>query len=258
MSTNAAPSTSAPRHVEREKLYTDAMYRHQYVTAFIDFGEADVAAIKASAKYIGPLLPAIVDAVYDRLFAFDITKAHFTKKQNEQFDATENRDKIVDDLSKLNLEADAVAIRKGHLTRYLKKLVTADYADPAFFAYLDRVGWIHLKNPAKKSTINVEYVHINALFGWLHGFVASTVAKIDEIDNETKAAVLGAWSKLLWIQNDLFAKYYVRDGEEIPDSVSAKAAAAFHSGDAVNSHSIPEKPKTMVGSLLGSFWGSSA
>jgi Protoglobin len=55
----AAP---VPKNIERTRLYTDLMYRFQYVSGFMDFGGTDIAAIRASAKIIAPLVPAVVDA----------------------------------------------------------------------------------------------------------------------------------------------------------------------------------------------------
>lgn len=63
-------------HIDRQKLYTDLMYRFQYVSKFIGFGEEDIAAIKGAAGFVGPLVPTIVDTVYKKLFSFDITKVN--------------------------------------------------------------------------------------------------------------------------------------------------------------------------------------
>lgn len=38
-----------------------------------------------------------------------------------------------------------------------------------------------------------------------------------------------ALSKVIWIQNDLFAKWYVRDGDEFTGNVSAAAPSTTHS-----------------------------
>ena len=81
------------------------------------------------------------------------------------------------------------------------------------------MGRIHTDTPGKKSRINVEYIHINALFAWLHGFLVQTVDSLPELqgDAKTRAGTLAAFSKLLWIQNDFFARYYVKDGVDVVD-----------------------------------------
>ncbi|KAI9017706.1 Protoglobin-domain-containing protein, partial [Gaertneriomyces semiglobifer] len=185
------------------RLYTDVQYRFQYVASFANFGEEDIKYIKASAPIVAPLVPAIVDAVYDQLFQFDITKAHFLPRM-AGFEG-----KVEGDLDHLNVGSEAIKFRKGFLSNYLKKLVTGSY-DENFVKYLDWVGKIHIDTPDKKSKINVEYIHCNALFAWLHGFLAETLDAHPDLqaDPVARSKTLAAFSKLLWIQNDLFAKYY--------------------------------------------------
>ncbi|KAI9351423.1 Protoglobin-domain-containing protein [Obelidium mucronatum] len=196
------------RQVDRERLYTDLQYRFEYVSEFIGFDETDIAAVKGAAPLITPLVPVIIDAVYDHLFSFDITKEIFLQR-NYGFHGS-----LPKSLDGLTPESDQIKFRKDFLGKYLVKLVTAEY-DAKFVAYLDRVGRIHTSTPDKKSRVNVEYVHINGLFGWLHGFIAETVDSLPELQGADMAAkrakVLGAFSKLLWIQNDFFAMYYLRD-----------------------------------------------
>ncbi|KAI8616393.1 Protoglobin-domain-containing protein [Chytriomyces sp. MP71] len=185
--------------VDRDKLYTDLTYRFKYVSQFVGFDETDIAAIKGAAPLIAPLVPTIVDAVYEHLFSFDITKVSMATMLP---------------LTELTTEDDQIKFRKDFLGKYLVKLVTAEY-DAAFVSYLDRVGRIHTNTPGKKSRINVEYIHCNALFGWLHGFLAETIDKLPELQDvpEVRAKTLGAFSKLLWIQNDFFSMYYLRESE---------------------------------------------
>ncbi|TFK62893.1 hypothetical protein BDN72DRAFT_902847 [Pluteus cervinus] len=196
-------------HVEREKLYTDTVYRFTYVAKFVDFGADDVAAIKATAPIVAPLVPAIVDAVYEKLFSFDITKQVFMPR-NDGF-----KGNTATSFEDLTLTHDQIKFRKDFLSRYLLKLVSADYTNTSFISYLDWVGRIHTDSPKKKSRINVEYIHINALFGWLNGFLIEALE--DKVEETERARTLSAYSKLLWIQNDLFARYYVKDGAEFAE-----------------------------------------
>ncbi|KAJ3068059.1 hypothetical protein HDU98_008783 [Podochytrium sp. JEL0797] len=198
--------------VDRERLYTDLMYRFGYVSKFVDFNESDIAAIKNAAPLIAPLVPVIVDAVYDHLFQFDLTKEIFLQKG----DGFNPHVHMPSNLNELTVESEQIKFRKDFLGKYLVKLVTAEY-DAKFVQYLDRVGRIHTNTPGKKSRINVEYIHCNALFGWLHGFLAETIDNLPQLQGPEVAAVraktLGAFSKLLWIQNDFFAMYYMRESE---------------------------------------------
>ncbi|KAJ3036600.1 hypothetical protein HK097_003787 [Rhizophlyctis rosea] len=204
---------STIKRIDRDRLYTDTLYRFQYVCDFADFGAEDIAYIKGAAPLVAPLVPTIVDAVYVKLFGFDITKATFLNR-NEGFKGA-----METSIEDLNVNSDVIKFRKDFLSKYLVKLVTAEY-DANFVKYLDWVGRIHTDTPGKKSRINVEYIHINALFAWLHGFLAQTLDSLPELQSDSKkrAGTIAAFSKLLWIQNDLFARYYVKDGVDVRDS----------------------------------------
>ena len=71
--------------VDKDRLYTDVTYRFTYVASFLGFKEDDAAALKASAPLVAPLVPTIVDAVYDKLFSFDITKVRITEINDNNF-----------------------------------------------------------------------------------------------------------------------------------------------------------------------------
>ncbi|KAJ3027998.1 UNVERIFIED_CONTAM: hypothetical protein HDU68_002680 [Siphonaria sp. JEL0065] len=206
--------------VDRDRLYTDLMYRFQYVSQFVGFDETDIKAIKDAAPLIAPLVPVIVDAVYDHLFSFNLTKEIFLQR-GDGFHGH-----MPSNLNDLTLESEQIKFRKDFLGKYLVKLVTAEY-DAKFVAYLDRVGKIHTTTPDKKSKINVEYIHCNALFGWLHGFLAETVDSLPALQGPgataARAKTLAAFSKLLWIQNDFFAMYYLRDSEVFRGNKPAKS-----------------------------------
>ncbi|KAJ1562220.1 hypothetical protein HK096_000913 [Nowakowskiella sp. JEL0078] len=202
------------QNIERDRLYTDLVYRFNYVAGFIGFGEDDNKSIHDSAALLAPLVPSVVDAVYDKLFSYDITKKVFATRM-DQF-----KGKVIEDANRLTLTSDQIKFRKGHLSKYLVKLVTADY-DEKFIKYLDKVALIHLKSDIKETLINVEYIHINALMGYVESVLLGAISDLP-LSAEVKKATIVAFSKLLWIQNDLFAQYYVRDGNELPDSLAVK------------------------------------
>ncbi|TFK62895.1 hypothetical protein BDN72DRAFT_803781 [Pluteus cervinus] len=236
-------------HIEREKLYKDTAYRFTYVAKFVDFGPDDIAAIKASAPIVAPLVPVIVDAVYERLFSFDITKQVFLPR-NQGF--TGSTAATLDDLS---LTHDQIKFRKDFLRQYLVKLVSSDYTSPGFVSYLDWVGRIHTDTPKKKSRINVEYIHINALFGWLNGFLIEALE--GKLEGTAKAKTLSAFSKLLWIQNDLFARYYVKDGAEFSGGDNADRGVGGLVQRWLGKHVIPVVVAQLaVIVVLGTTWAS--
>lgn len=98
---------------------------------------------------------------------------------------------------------------------YLVKLVsTSDFSPSApFWTYLDKVGLMHtgkagFKHREKKPELRVEFIHMGALLGYVLNLVIGATMALD-IDTETKSRVILALNKVLWIQNDLFARHYI-------------------------------------------------
>jgi hypothetical protein len=128
----------------------------------------------------------------------------------------------VDDMQTLDLNSEQMEFRKNMLTQYFTKLVTGEY-DEAFVRSLDHVGRIHRNLKRKKSGINVEYIHINALFGFVCAGLMGAILDAG-LPKEAEKATVVAFTKLLWLQNDFFgndaeyinlaAKYYVREAKE--------------------------------------------
>eukprot|EP01122_Echinamoeba_exundans_P014942 TRINITY_DN68_c0_g1_i1.p2 TRINITY_DN68_c0_g1~~TRINITY_DN68_c0_g1_i1.p2 ORF type:complete len:182 (+),score=62.06 TRINITY_DN68_c0_g1_i1:239-784(+) len=175
------------------------------------FGEEDIKTIKACAAHVAPLVPSVVAAVYVKLFSFDVTKKYFVHR-NDGFEG----DMGQLTLEKLTLEHDQIKFRKDMLSKYLVKLVTAEY-DFAFIQYLDRVGKIHTNKMGNKK-LQIDYLYVNALFGYVEDVLISAIMDLP-VDNDTKKAALRAFNKILWIQNDLMVRHYLPD-----DGVTVEAA----------------------------------
>ena len=54
----------------------------------------------------------------------------------------------------------------------------------------------------KKPGLRVEYIHIGILLGYVMDALLGAVIAHPELDTETKSAVLRAFNKVIWIQND--------------------------------------------------------
>ncbi|ORZ03996.1 Protoglobin-domain-containing protein [Syncephalastrum racemosum] len=201
------------QHIDSDKLYSDSKYRFDYVAGFMDFGQDDIDAIKAVADKVKPLAPVVVDAVYEKLFKYDVTKKHFLPK-NEGFEG-----KTANSLEELTLDHPQIKFRKDFLSKYLNKLLSGPY-DERMLRYLDWVAKIHTDTPEKKSKINVDYIHINALLGYVETTLVGGIHSLN-LDKETELKALAAFNKLLWIQNDYFAKYYMRDHSAAQEVASA-------------------------------------
>ncbi|KAJ2816816.1 hypothetical protein IWW50_006366 [Coemansia erecta] len=191
------------KHIDHDRLYTDLQYRYDYVSEFIGFTTEDQDLIHKSGSVVAGLVPTIVDAVYDRLFNYDITWEHFSQDQ-EGLDASKQG------VGQVTMGSEVIKFRKTMLTKYLKKLVTSEW-NLSYLKYLDWVGHIHTTTPLKKSSINVEYIHCNALLGYVASVVVGALQKCTEWDDDTRDKIVNAYNKFFWLQNDLFSRYYVKE-----------------------------------------------
>lgn len=68
------------------------------------------------------------------------------------------------------------------------------------------------KHREKRPELRVEYIHMSALLGYVVDIVIGAVMGMneDQADAATKTKVLRALNKVIWIQNDLFARHYVK------------------------------------------------
>src|SRR5262245_47510975 len=124
------------KHIDEPRLESDLGYRFGYLTEFMGFGSDDIAAIHAAAPHLAPLVPTLVDAVYEKLFGYDATSRHFVPRQSGYEGAVPNN------IEELSHTHEMIQFRKQHLGRYLVALVTRDY-DAKLVGYLDMVGKMH-------------------------------------------------------------------------------------------------------------------
>lgn len=104
-------------HYDEKLIYTDPTYRFKYLAEFCDFGKADVDALHQAAPVVDPLVPAIVDAVYEKLLHFDTTKSVFLQR-NDGYNG-----KMVTKLEDLKWDDPQLGFRKDFLAKYV--LITA-------------------------------------------------------------------------------------------------------------------------------------
>lgn len=70
------------------------------------------------------------------------------------------------------------------------------------------------KHREKRQDLKVDYIHMGALLGFVVDIVIKAVLEMD-VGNEVKGDVLRAFNKVVWIQNDLMARWYIDAGEEV-------------------------------------------
>lgn len=187
------------KKIDEPRLESDLGYRFQYLAEFTGFGPDDIALIHAAAGKLAPLVPALVDAVYDKLYTYDATWRHFLPRQFGYEGATPMR------LEDLTMDHPQIAFRKQHLGRYLAALVTKPY-DGKMAGYLDMVGKIHTDKAGSKE-LYIPLVQMNALMGFVADAFNATIFTLG-LDRETEIKAVRAFSKLLWIQNDLIVRHY--------------------------------------------------
>jgi hypothetical protein len=187
------------RHIDEERLEEDVNYRVGYVSEFMGFGPDDVAAIHGAAGHLAPLVPMLVDAVYDKLFSYDATKRHFVPRQS----GYEGR--LPQSLESLTQEHEMIQFRKQHLARYLAALVTRPY-DGKMIGYLDMVGKIHTPK-AGSPELDVPLVQMNALMGFVADALTNVIFSLG-LAREAEIRTVRAFGKLLWLQNDLITRHY--------------------------------------------------
>jgi hypothetical protein len=165
----------------------------------MNLGEVDIAAIHATAPRLAPLVPGLVDAVYDQLQRYDATWRHFVPRQSGYEGA------LPSSVEGLGMDHDVIRFRKQHLGRYLAALVTRGY-DDKMVAYLDMVGKMHTPR-AGGTELVVPLVQMNALMGFVSDALSKTILDLG-LPREEEVQTLRAFGKLLWIQNDLINRHY--------------------------------------------------
>ncbi|KAG6901124.1 hypothetical protein C0995_000373 [Termitomyces sp. Mi166 len=169
--------------------------RIAYLRDFIGFTKADVDALHAAAPVVGPLVPTVVDTVYEKLLGFDITAKAFVPRQTGYTGVAPAR------LEDLSMDHPQIRFRKDFLAEYCKKLVTMDYEKESTWEYLNKVGLMHtgvagFKHREKKPGLRVEYIHCGILLGYVEDILVNAVATHPDLDLSTKTAVIRAVNKV--------------------------------------------------------------
>lgn len=194
------------KRIDEARLETDLAYRFGYLAEFMGFSPEDIAAIHGAASHLAPLVPALVDAVYVKLFTYDATKRHFVPRQSGY------EGDVPTSVETLEMDHEQIQFRKQHLGRYLTKLVTAPY-DGKMLNYLDNVGKIHTPK-AGSPDLDVPLVQMNALMGFVSDALIATIQGLG-LDRALETRTIRAFCKLLWLQNDLITRHYQESREAL-------------------------------------------
>lgn len=66
----------------------------------------------------------------------------------------------------------------------------------------------------REHPLHVEYIHIGVCLSFIQDTFTEAILSHPRLQLSRKIALVKAMGKVIWIQNDLFAKWYVRDGQE--------------------------------------------
>ncbi|KAI0486874.1 Protoglobin-domain-containing protein [Xylaria cf. heliscus] len=184
------------KHIDRKDLYTNLETRIQYLHSFLDFSSRDIEALITGSKYIKALIPALVNIVYHKLLQYDITARAFQTRSTSYEGPV---DVTLTDNSPIILH------RKTFLRAYLNKLCS-DPSTMEFWYYLDKVGMMHVGR-GREHPLHIEYVHIGACLSFIQDTLTEALLSHPRLRMEKKVALVKALGKVIWIQNDLFAKW---------------------------------------------------
>jgi len=109
--------------IDKARLGTDLIYRVEFLRKFIGFTKEDGEALNRAAPLVVPLAKTVVDAVYDHLFSFTVTKEPFLQR-NHGFEGP-----LPTSLQDLTTDSEQIIFRKKFLQVYSTKLFTAKYED---------------------------------------------------------------------------------------------------------------------------------
>ncbi|CAE6467935.1 unnamed protein product, partial [Rhizoctonia solani] len=93
------------QHVDAHVINTDLQARVDYLVKFIEFGPEDADALHGATPIVKPLVGAAVDAVYEKLFSFDITRVTFMTR-NTGFTG-----KLSEKLEEINHDSEQIKFR---------------------------------------------------------------------------------------------------------------------------------------------------
>jgi hypothetical protein len=129
------------------------------------FGAEDAEHLRRSAEYLGPLVPMVLDALYDHLLSLPQTRGFF--------------------------ETQDIQHRKQSLVSWIARTIEGPH-DGQYWDYLVRVGKVH-------RDYGIPYYQMVHLIGWVQGTIASALLGSDRPEKEAEA---GAWIKMRTAQLD--------------------------------------------------------
>mgnify|MGYP001036894678 CR=1 FL=1 len=194
-------------HIDKALLNSNLRYRFDYLSKFLNFTSEDIHTLNSFAPVLFPHIQSIVETVYKKLYSFDITKQYFILRNQdfESFACSHDKD--------THAMSAQTEFRKDMLSVYLKSILIQTEWNDTFLQFLSSVGELH-GNKRNFRSINVDYIHINMLLGYLEHSIIDTILNQDEIDVKKRRAAIKAINKFFWIQNNFFTMHYGKSSIE--------------------------------------------
>lgn len=217
-------------HVDAARLRDDLHYRVEYLKHFIDWSEVDRLALRAAVPHLSCTIPGIVDAIYRKLLSSDITSRQFSQLDRAEVEALP---------SETRESAALILHSKKIISSWILTLFQCE-DDDAFWHYLDSVGRAHVSQPGHTSSpgidhtekrgrrqpLHVDYIHNGMLLGHISDIVFEFILAVPGFDFVMRRQCARSFNKLMWLQNDLFARHYDwREGESHQAVVDIAQAA---------------------------------
>ena len=169
------------------------------------------------AKYVKALIPAVVNIVYKKLLQYDITARAFQTR------STSFKGPLDDTPTE---ESPQILHRKLFLRGYLNKLCS-DPTKMEFWEYLDKVGYVRESvygifaykvhrmmhvGLGRTHPLHIEYIHLGACLSFIQDIMTEAILSHPKLPLPRKISLVKALGKIIWIQNDLMAKWHIREG----------------------------------------------
>lgn len=74
-------------------------------------------------------------------------------------------------------------------------------------------------NQARQIPVFVEYVFLNVCLGYIQDIALDAIMSLPDLSDRKKVNLVRALTKIIWIQNDLFARYHVTEPEKPIETV---------------------------------------
>lgn len=167
-------------------IASSGIARFDFLADFVGFTDEDWETLRASVRFIAPLLPAILDRLYDHLLDYDDTRRVFLGSRGE-------------------IDPAYMALRKEHLTEWFLETAGAAAQRERFATYLTHIGRIHTSQEGDDSR-SVPPRYIVALMGCIQASLTEAIAKAFPQGHAESYRLIIAWNKMLVIQLEFFLR----------------------------------------------------